>query len=161
MAGWLHDRFAAPLSMPQAEYLYCRLLQNLPARSRTEEPVFYRAQGLDNDQIARLLNRGKSYLERVSGLPPSYGRLLDGQTIMLGGRSWQVITGGGHAPEQAMLWCAADRIFLAADQVLARISPNVSVFEMEPAADPLRLYLASLAMIRGTVASDARVLPRS
>jgi glyoxylase-like metal-dependent hydrolase (beta-lactamase superfamily II) len=58
-----------------------------------------------------------------------------------------------------MLWCAADRLFLSADQVLARISPNVSVMPLEPNADPLSLYLASLAEIRASVPDDVLVLP--
>ena len=55
-----------------------------------------------------------------------------------------MLTGDGHAPEQMMLYCAADKLFLAADQVLAKISPNVSVWAVDPIGDPLGLYLRSL-----------------
>ncbi len=58
-----------------------------------------------------------------------------------------------------MLWCKADRIFLSADQVLARISPNVSVVPVEPEGNPLGLYLASLAQIRDEVPDEVLVLP--
>ena len=57
-----------------------------------------------------------------------------------------------------MLWCKADRIFLSADQVLAKISPNVSVVPVEPGANPLGHYLASLAQIRDEVPDDVLVL---
>ena len=50
----------------------------------------------------------------------------------IGGRSFEVLTGNGHAPEQVMLYCAADNVFLAADQVLAKITPNISVWAVEP-----------------------------
>ena len=43
-----------------------------------------------------------------------------------------------------MLYCAADNIFLAADQVLAKITPNISVWAVDPEGDPLGLYLRSL-----------------
>ena len=159
MAGWLCERFGAPLHMPQAEYLYSRLLQSLPVTARTEDQPFYRALGMATEDIQRILNSGKRYLQRVSGLPPSYHRMIAGQTVGLGGRTWQILTGGGHAPEQAMLWCRDHRLFLSADQVLARISPNVSVFEVEPDADPLGLYLSSLTAIRETVSDEVLVLP--
>ena len=159
MAGWLNQRFAAPLHMPQTEYLLSRLLQVQPASSRSEEPLFYKALGVSAEELERILNRGKSYLQRVTGVPPSYSRIAHGDTIRFGGRDWRALTGGGHAPEQAMLWCEADRLFFSADQVLARISPNVSVNEIEPGADPLRLYLESLDEIRRTVPDDVLVLP--
>ena len=40
-----------------------------------------------------------------------------------------------------MLYCAADKLFLSADQVLSKISPNVSVWAVEPEQN----YQASLA----------------
>jgi glyoxylase-like metal-dependent hydrolase (beta-lactamase superfamily II) len=55
-----------------------------------------------------------------------------------------VITGGGHALDQVMLYCEADNIFLSADQVLSKISPNVSVWAVEPEANSLGEYLTSL-----------------
>jgi glyoxylase-like metal-dependent hydrolase (beta-lactamase superfamily II) len=58
-----------------------------------------------------------------------------------------------------MLHRAEDRLFFAADQVIARISPNVSVHAMEPDLDALGIYLRSLAGLRGTVGQDVLVLP--
>ncbi len=37
-----------------------------------------------------------------------------------------------------MLYCAADKLFLSADQVLSKISPNVSVWAVEPDAELAR-----------------------
>jgi glyoxylase-like metal-dependent hydrolase (beta-lactamase superfamily II) len=159
LAGWLANRFGPTLFMPQAEYLYCRLLQTLPPSARNEDQPFYQALGLGSDEIQRILNRGKSYLQRVTGLPPAYHRLIAGERLALGNRSWAILTGGGHAPEQGMLWNESDRLFISADQVLARISPNVSVVEVEPTADPLGLYLDSLDSIRQSVPDDVLVLP--
>jgi glyoxylase-like metal-dependent hydrolase (beta-lactamase superfamily II) len=70
-----------------------------------------------------------------------------------------VFTGGGHAPEQAMLYSAAERLFLSADQVLTKISPNISVQGMEPDADPLGAYLASLSRLGESVPGETLVLP--
>jgi glyoxylase-like metal-dependent hydrolase (beta-lactamase superfamily II) len=43
--------------------------------------------------------------------------------------------------------------------VLAKISPNVSVWPHEPASDPLGDYLESLAALAGAVPPDVFVLP--
>ena len=51
------------------------------------------------------------------------------------GRLFEVLTGGGHSPEQVMLYCPAERLFLGADQVLATISPNVSVWAVDGVLD--------------------------
>ena len=37
-------------------------------------------------------------------------------------------TDDGHAPEPVMLYCAEEKLFLSTDQVLAKISPNVSIW---------------------------------
>ena len=49
-----------------------------------------------------------------------------------------------------MLYRPEERLFLAADQVIARISPNVSVHPMEPDLDALGIYLASLRAIKAS-----------
>ena len=160
LAGWLDHRFDLPLYMSQAEYLMSRFLQMDHSEDVEHSNVdFYRRSGLGPAAIEQVLTRGHSYLKRTSGLRPNFIRLTAGDAIELGGRHWQVLTGGGHALEQVMLWCKADHIFLSADQVLARISPNVSVVPVEPEANPLGHYLASLAEIRDEVSDEVLVLP--
>ena len=58
-----------------------------------------------------------------------------------------------------MLYCRADKLLLAADQVMARITPNISVQAMDPDGDPLGIYIRSLAALRQAVAPDTFVLP--
>jgi glyoxylase-like metal-dependent hydrolase (beta-lactamase superfamily II) len=95
----------------------------------------------------------------VSPLPPTFMRLVAGDTLQIGGRSFDVLTGNGHAAEQVMLYCAADNIFLAADQVLAKITPNISVWAVDPDGDPLGLYIRSLGELKALIPADALVLP--
>jgi glyoxylase-like metal-dependent hydrolase (beta-lactamase superfamily II) len=52
--------------------------------------------------------------------------------------------GYGHAPEHASLYCKELGVFISGDMLLPRISTNVSVYDAEPDADPLGLYLDSL-----------------
>src|SRR3569623_2994681 len=58
-----------------------------------------------------------------------------------------------------MLYAEADGLFFAADQVLAKITPNVSVWAVDPDGDPLALYLRSLRALKAQVKPDVLVLP--
>src|ERR1700754_4422031 len=58
-----------------------------------------------------------------------------------------------------MLDCAADTRFLSVGQVLSKISPNVSVWAVEPEQDSLGEYLFSLASLTTTLPYDVMVLP--
>ncbi len=156
LVGWLTERFGCPLWMPRTEFLMVRVLEN---RSVAANPRFYNERGLDTDATGRVSGDGHGYLRMVTGLPLEYHRLVAGRSLRIGGRDFDIYTGGGHAPEQAMLHCAADRLFLSADQVLVRISPNISVQPMEPDADPLGEYLQSLASLHEAIPADVLTLP--
>jgi glyoxylase-like metal-dependent hydrolase (beta-lactamase superfamily II) len=160
LAGWLCDRFALPLLMSQTEYLVSLAIHLDPGALNSEPYLsFYRSHGLDADTTQRLLTGGHRYLRMISGLPRTFRRLIAGEMLRLGSRSFEVLTGGGHAPEQVMLYCRADNLLICADQVLARISPNISVQAMDPQGDPLGIYLRSLASLQRDIPADALVLP--
>jgi glyoxylase-like metal-dependent hydrolase (beta-lactamase superfamily II) len=108
--------------------------------------------------VAALRRRGSVYRNSVVPLPGRYRRLRHGDTLEIGGRRWRVITGTGHSPEMSCLYCHADRLLLAGDQILPRISPHVGVWGMEPEADPLRDYLDSLERFR-VLPDEVQVLP--
>src|SRR5262249_20398688 len=160
LAGWLAQRFDLPLLISETEYLVSLAITLDPGALNAEPYLsFYRAHGLDAATTERLLTNGHRYLRMISGLPRTFRRLIAGEALRVGGRSFEVMTGGGHAPEQVMLYCRAENLLLCADQVLARISPNISVQAMDPEGDPLGIYLRSLAGLRRDIPADALVLP--
>jgi len=159
LVGWLTERFDLPLAMSRTEYFFAQTLRGQPDALRSPaHRAFYRERGLADGIAAALRANGLSYLGMVTGLPTTYTRLVAGDILDVGGRALSVLTGGGHAPEQVMLYCAEEKLFFAADQVIAKISPNVSVWPWEPAANPLGEYLASLASLRGSIDGEAFVL---
>ena len=95
----------------------------------------------------------------MTGLPRTFQRLIAGETLRVGARDFAVLTGGGHAPEQVMLHCEADGVLLCADQVLARISPNIGVSATDPDGDPLGIYLRSLLALKRRLPADTLLLP--
>ena len=160
MAGWLGERTGAPLLMSQTEYLTALVTQMRPDRLESEPYVsFYRDHGLSAEVTARLLGTGHVYLRMLTGLPRTFRRLIAGETLDIGGRQWDVMTAGGHSPEQVMLHCEGDRLLLAADQIMVRISPNISVQAMDPQGDPLGIYMRSLRLLKDRLAEDSFVLP--
>src|ERR1700748_53710 len=160
LAGWVVERFGCPLFMSQVEYLQSVYHQNRGTEERRNaQRLFFRRHGMDEDLTEKLLGRGQDYLKRVSVLPPVYRRLTHGDEVVIGTRRFKAITGGGHALDQGMLCGAADKLFLSADQVLSKISPNVSVWAVEPDQNSLGEYLASLASLTTTLPYDALVLP--
>ena len=160
LAGWLCERHSLPLLTSQTSYLACANISLSPgALDAKPYRDFYLRHGLDAATTQRVATQGHGYLKMVSGLPPTFQRLVAGDALAIGGRRFEVLTGNGHAPEQVMLYCAADNIFLAADQVLAKITPNISVWAVDPNGDPLGLYLRSLQELRQEIPADALVLP--
>jgi glyoxylase-like metal-dependent hydrolase (beta-lactamase superfamily II) len=159
-AGFLLQHFDVPLYMSSTEYLQSLNIHLDPgALEAAHYRRFYLEHGLDAATTERVVTSGHGYLKRTSGLPPTYHRVVAGDVLRIGGREFDVLTGGGHSPEQIMLVCQADKLFFAADQVLAKISPNVSVVAVDPEGDPLGHYLRSLNALRRDVADDVLVLP--
>jgi glyoxylase-like metal-dependent hydrolase (beta-lactamase superfamily II) len=134
LAGWLTERFRLPLSMPRPEYLYSLALQYAPGDLGADmHRPFYRRHGLSADITDLVLSRGHEYLRRTTGVPTTYHRIKHGDSLRIGQRDFRVITGGGHALEQAMLYRPEDRLFFAADQVIAPIMRRVAARSRLPA----------------------------
>lgn len=159
-AGWLCDRFGVELSMSREEYLLCRILVSdtgLPAPEEGQR--FYRAAGFSEEHMHRYIELFGSFGEVVNPLPQSYHRLYEGLTVKLGQNQWQIITGRGHSPEHACLFCPELNVLISGDQILPTISSNVSVFPTEPGANPLAGWFESLRRLKEILPDDVLVLP--
>lgn len=160
LAGWLVKRFDVPLWMTRTDYLLCRNLVADTGQNAPGEGVrFYRAAGFSDEAIAEYKARFGGFGRGVYRLPQSYRRIQEGEQIAIGARTWEVVVGRGHAPEHACLWCRKDNLFISGDQILPRISSNVSVFPTEPEANPLQDWLDSCAQLRALLPEDALILP--
>ncbi|MGR4865749.1 MBL fold metallo-hydrolase [Caulobacter sp. LARHSG274] len=160
LAGWITRRFDVRLWMTRLEYFQCRMLAADTGREAPEDGVrFFRAAGWDEEEIENYRTRFGGFGKMIYPLPDSYRRMTDGEVFAIDGHDWRVVTGQGHSPDHACLWCEELGVLISGDQVLPRISSNVSVFPTEPDADPLTDWLASLARIKATVPDTVLVLP--
>lgn len=160
LAGWITRKFGCRLWMTRLEYFQCRMLVADTGREAPEDGVrFYRAAGWDEDTLETYKAKFGGFGKAIYQLPDSYRRMEDGDEFDVGGRLWRVVTGNGHSPEHACLYCPELKLLISGDQVLPRISSNVSVFPTEPDADPLTDWITSLTKIKAAVPDDVLVLP--
>ena len=144
LAGWFIEN-GATLCMPRTGWLMARMLtldvQDVP---NAEALAFYKLAGMDPDVLdRRRTERPFNFADCVAPLPLGYTRLIDGNTITIGGRTWDIRMGGGHAPEHATFWSRDDNLVIGGDQLLPSISPNLGVYPTESDADPVTDWLQS------------------
>ena len=160
-AGWLSRKFpGSELWMSQLEYVTCRMLIADTGREAPQAGIdFYQAAGWNEAQIEQYRKRFGGFGRGVSQMPDSYRRLKDGEIIRLGGQDWEIVIGNGHSPEHACLYCRSQNVMISGDQLLPRISSNVSVHPTEPDANPLADWLSSCRKLKQTVDENVLVLP--
>lgn len=159
LAQWIAQRFGAPIWMTQAEFLMAHTIwvgQDGDLLARLAP--LYRRHGLDDARTAMIAARAGSYRLAVPSLPPSFRRLIAGDTIRIDDHPWRVIIGHGHSPEHAALYCESLGVLISGDMVLPKITTNVSVAPFEPDGNPLRMFLDSLRRFTG-MREDTLVLP--
>ncbi|MGI9270382.1 MAG: MBL fold metallo-hydrolase [Woeseiaceae bacterium] len=159
-AGWLCDDHGVELWMSREEYLLCRILVADTGREAPEAGVsFYHSAGFPGDALARYQEMFGMFGKFVSPVPESYQRLVDGMTVSIDGSEWEIVVGRGHSPEHSCLFNAERNIVISGDQLLPKISSNVSVYPTEPHADPLRDWIESLQGMKKRLPDDVLVLP--
>ncbi len=146
LAGWLCKRFDVELWMTRGEWLTARMIIGDP---RTEVPEAFltlqKSSGWDQASLDDMAADGwGGFRKVVYEMPMSYRRMKDGDQFSLGKHGWRVVVGSGHSPEHACLINDTDGVMISGDQVLPRISSNVSVVLTEPEADPLGEWFDSI-----------------
>jgi len=160
MAGWLTRKFGVRLWMTRLEYLTCRVMVSDTGREAPDDAIdFYRRAGWSESALETYRARFGNFGKHIHVLPDSFRRLSDGEALRIGANSWRVIVGNGHSPEHACLYCPELKLLISGDQILPRISSNVSVYPTEPDADPMADWLASLDKLKREVPDDVLVLP--
>ena len=160
MAGWLTRKFDCRLWMTRLEYLTCRVLVADTGREAPADSTeFYRSAGWDEEALEHYRARFGGFGKLTHALPDSFRRVHDGEHLRIGEHEWRVVTGNGHSPEHACFHCPALKLLISGDQVLPRISSNVSVFPTEPDADPMGDWLASIDKLERELPDDVLVLP--
>ena len=161
-AAWLHEQTGAPVWMTASEFLSAHAAAgDFAGFDRENTGRLFVAHGLAmvRPDFARAnAERIGAFKRGVPSVPRQYQRIMNGDAIDIGGRSWRVTTAFGHAPEHATLFAEQDHILISGDQILPRITTNVGVWGNQPEANPLKLFLDSMRPFEAMPA-DALVLP--
>ncbi|TMM55513.1 MBL fold metallo-hydrolase [Sulfitobacter sabulilitoris] len=160
LAGWFQTDHGAELVTTRTAWLTARMLtldeQQVPS---DESLSFYRQSGMHSEIYdKRASERPFNFSDVVSPMPLGYTRIRQDDTITMGGRTWDVHMGNGHAPEHATFWSRDDNLVLAGDQILPSISPNVGVYATEPMADPIGEWLEACERLAPLAREDHLVL---
>ncbi len=160
LAGWICERWDCALWMSRADFYMCRVMAADRPSDVPEDAIrFYRRAGFDESRLARYRQRFGQFGASISPLPAGYRRISDGQYLDIGGREWRSVIGHGHSPEHVCLYCPELKLIIGGDQLLPKITPNVSVQPSEPYADPLREWIASCSRFREQLPPNLLVLP--
>lgn len=149
LSGWLQQKTGAPLWMTQGEYLSA--LAHINQVGNCSIPAMldlFKRHGLDETRLAVLRQRGNAMKKGCPFLPDTYHLMREGGRIAIGGHSWEVITGFGHAYEHAAFYCADRHVLISGDMLLPSISTNVPVVATNPDGNPLKDFLDSLQKFR-------------
>jgi glyoxylase-like metal-dependent hydrolase (beta-lactamase superfamily II) len=165
LAHWLTERWSRPghecrLWISATDFNVAHMAHSATTAFGGEHAAaFFARHGLvDPESLTKVRARANDYASLVPQLPRRFRRLMDGQTLRIGAHDWTCIAGYGHAPEHMALHCPDLKLLISGDMVLPRISTNVMVTDVEPEANPLPLYLRSIAALR-EVPADTLVLP--
>jgi glyoxylase-like metal-dependent hydrolase (beta-lactamase superfamily II) len=158
-AAWLAERCNVEVWMTDAEFdsaLGPRHIDPLERASQRRRNLEKNGMSIGDD-IAPFLT-GKGYKRIISGIPEKIRPIRDGELVTIGDRQWRIIVTAGHANGHAALYCEAIGRLISGDHVLPTISPNISLWSEDSAADPLDDYLSSFARFR-ELPPETLVLP--
>ncbi|MES2425002.1 MAG: MBL fold metallo-hydrolase [Pseudomonadota bacterium] len=146
LAHWLCARWNVALWMSATDYNAARIgCISTTGFGGELAAQFFASHGLlDEESLQIVRGRTGYYPGMVPAMPGSYVRMMDGDTLTIGGRGWRCISGYGHAPEHISLYCDDLKVLIGGDMMLPRISTNVSTYDIEPESNPLTLFLESI-----------------
>lgn len=143
LAQWLSDRLDAPVAMMAGEAEFSMDY----GRQRTADHIaqiesFYVHHGVPQVIVTHWIALDQAFSEAIT-VPHKFDMLADRQTRLIGSEKLLFIEQGGHTPHQGLLYLPDRNVLFTGDQVLSRITPNISLWPLgEP--NPLGDYIASL-----------------
>ena len=145
-AGWMQELTGAPVLMsPDSISTVARIWEvDVPTAAGALGRMFLQ-HGMPAEALRSITDLIGLQLGQTQPHPSLTPLSLDAP-LRLGDVLWQPIDAPGHADGQICLYDAAGQVLLAADHVLPKITPNVSLWP-ESNPNPLATYLESLGRI--------------
>ena len=159
LAGWLEEKFGTVLWTTRMEWLTGRLYNAIEKNGwEMDVTSFYLGAGTGYRVAKMLAGANHPYATKLGRVPANHRRIRNNEEIQIGGHSWRVMTGHGHSPEHACLFCQELNLLISGDIILPEICPVLCVFPNEPDEDTVQDYLDSLKKFEA-LPDDVLVLP--
>ena len=160
LAGWLCDRWRVPFYITHGEYMTGLVYTRSSPEHFTWTNEQHQIRSGRGEQGVEAARKSMGGIRRITRpMPTSYRRLEDGARLSINGQRWRVLVGRGHSPEHACLFNESLNVLISGDQVIPRITSNISVTGDEPEGNPLKAWLASLDHFLEVLPDDSLVLP--
>lgn len=159
-AEWLSSQLDCKVYISEQEL---KLHHAIRARDINEYAAkvrsFMRAAGAP-EHICKLYIEGMTSQSEYKTLPTSRCVFLEeGQTYEINAKLWAIVQGDGHSPDHMCLHNESDQLLISGDQVIPRISSNVSVYVDFPLDNPLECWLHSCEKFKNHFNQETLVLP--
>ncbi len=147
LAGWMQQMTSAPVLMAEKGYAQTQRMWGAGHRENAGAMLdFYSGHGLPASLEADMSGHLLGFVELVSP-QPEVRYIQPGESLELGGETYQILEASGHAYGHLLFYRAASGVIFCGDHVMPHISPNVSYL---PGVDenPLDSFLKSLEQLQ-------------
>ncbi len=155
LSGELHEESGAKVYMHPIDERSVRIIWEGTMPERFGRVTsFFRKHGLERTELWYTQADPKA-VRTILRVPPheAFTLVEDGEYLTLAGDRYRVLWVPGHADGQIVLFRERDGVFVAADHVLPRITPNVGLYSEHDRLNPLGDYLDSLHKVENLPAS--------
>ncbi|AJY77814.1 hydrolase [Paenibacillus beijingensis] len=145
LAGWFQERTGAPVLLTREAHRFAQRLWEGERVSASALTELFRRHGLPDELAEQMGPHQQNFVAQVSPGPnPVY--IEPGDKLEMGGGLWQLIAAPGHASGGLCLYEPDRRWMICGDQVLPRITPNISLHPGED-PDPLASFMDSMEQL--------------
>lgn len=154
LAGWLQQWTGAPVYLSSEDLQMVNRVWGAESIQAKRIRELYLQHGVPQELALQIMEQMEHLNKHVHPLPVITPMVE--KEVVFGEETWQVIHTPGHSDGHLCFYHAGERLLLAADHILAKITPNISLWPgCRP--NPLDDYLHSLEKMVGL--DVERVLP--
>ncbi|AZK48338.1 MBL fold metallo-hydrolase [Paenibacillus lentus] len=142
LAGYLQSLTQAQVYMSARAYEEAERMWGIESTINEELSVLFRQHGMPDEWLMRLPQHLHGFIAQVTPFPKATF-VTEDQFLTMGGRRWEPIMSGGHAPGHMSFYDRDKKIMICGDAVLPQISPNISLL---PGSEthPLKAFISGL-----------------
>jgi glyoxylase-like metal-dependent hydrolase (beta-lactamase superfamily II) len=141
LAGWMQELTGALVYMSKVDIIMAERVWGKNSQQSDAVGAIFRQNGVPERLAEQIEENMKKLSEHVQPFPSL--TILEEEEVQLGGMIWKVISVPGHSDGMINFYQPEKRILLAADHVLDKITPNISLWPGGN-ANPLEDYFSSL-----------------